>query len=171
MDEHELSQVETELRSILAAANLEWISAGVDDAIHIGISSEKGIIVRQARGWRRAIGEEEIAIVIEPGSRERPQRTVVTNEPFTEQERVDLLISSIRQGLVELPAIQEDTLNLLKGQAEHQNESIGSVQFIPEVEADRLAPSQPSEVDESGARELRRRALLVLDALLAEVRG
>jgi hypothetical protein len=168
MDEHELIEVEAELHRILTSANLEWILASVDDAARVGVSSEKGIIVRQARGWRREEGHEEIAIVLGPGSRERPQRTMVTNEPFTDQQRVDLLISSIRQALVELPALQEGTLKLLN---EPAGEAIGRVHFEPEVDTDTSVPPELSKLYEPVTSQLRVRALSVLDALLAEVRG
>jgi hypothetical protein len=170
MDEHELAEVEAELRRILVSADLEWILTSVYDAIRVGIPSEKGIVIRRARGWRRDEGHEEVAIVLRPGSRERPQRTVVTNEPFTAQQRVDLFLSSIRQAMVELPALQEDMLELLSGTAGHESEGVSGVHFLPEVDTDTSVPPQLPELQDPEAVQRRESALRVLDALLVEVR-
>ena len=171
MDENELADLEGRLRDILVLADLQWILTSIDAAIHAGISSEKGIVIREARGWRRDLGEEEVARVLPPGSRERPQRTMVTNEPFTSQQRVELLISSIKQATVELPSTQEETLKLLNSTAGYENESVNSVQFKAEVDTDTSGPPQLAEVLEPEASRARARAVSLLDAFLVEVRG
>src|SRR5438067_541327 len=132
MDELELSEIEIGLRSILVSANIQWILDSVDEALRAGISSEKGIIIHQARGWMRDAGHEQRAIVVEPGSRQRPQRMVVTNEPFSIRQRVELIVTSIRRAVVELPTLQEEIFKVLNGTSRHQNEFIDSIEFTAE---------------------------------------
>jgi hypothetical protein len=75
MEEQQLLAVEAEIRAILESVGLQWILESVDDAIASGLSIEKGITIRQRRRWTRAgYEDEEVAEIVQPGSRERPQR-------------------------------------------------------------------------------------------------
>lgn len=73
--------------------------------------------------------------VIGPGSRERPQRTVASNEPFSPRQRVSLLLSALEQAVTELPGIQEETLKNLNGTQHQQDLFVESLRFLPEEDA------------------------------------
>lgn len=170
MEESELVELETEMRAIMASAGLQWILDGVDVAISAGISSEKGIVIRHRQRWTRG-GFEDVDIpeVIEPGSRERPQRTVVNNEPFTPRQRVNLLLSALEQVVTELPVIQVETLKNLNGTQHQEDTFVESIRFLPEEDAFTSGPPVLGDLLLPEAVEIRASISRVLSALTAEV--
>jgi hypothetical protein len=170
LEEPELIELETEMRAIMASAGLQWILDSVDAAISAGISSEKGIVIRHRQRWTRG-GFEDVDIpeVIGPGSRERPQRTVVSNEPFTPRQRVNLLLSALEQAVTELPVIQVETRKNLNGTEHQQDTFVESIRFLPEEDAFTSGPPILGDLLLSEAVEVRASISRVLSALAAEV--
>jgi hypothetical protein len=178
MEPQELAMLEVQIRSILAAADLQWIAENVDDAISAGVSSEKGITIRKGRGLT-LFGEEPdiVAEIVEPGSRQRPQRIVATNEPVTQEGRIGFFITALRRAVAELPGIQEESVKTLAGTSDElagrSDQLAGSaslIQFRPDEDAATQEPPRLVDLNDDNARQLRLEALRVLEELAAEVR-
>jgi hypothetical protein len=169
MEEQQLIAIEEELRAILVSVGLQWILESVDDAIASGLSIEKGIAIRQRRRWTRSGYEnEEVAEIVEPGSRERPQRIVATDEPFNRQQRVSFLLSALRRAIGELPVLQEETFKSLH-ETDEPDATVRSIRFLPDENSALSGPPALSDLQEPRAIELRAGALRLLEVLAQEV--
>lgn len=170
MEVQELAALEERIRAILSAPDLQWILASVDAAIGAGLSSEKSIIIRKGRG-STLFGDEgdAVAEVVEPGSRQRPQRVAATNEPLTQLQRVTLFIAALRRAAAELPLIQDEAFKILSDAPSQSAESVRAIQFLPDEDSVIQEPPRLADLDDSDAQQQRLEALRVLEELDAEV--
>lgn len=169
MEEQQLIAIEAELRAILESAELRWILESVDDVIASGLSIEKGITIRQRRRWTRSgYEDEEVAEIVEPGSRERPQRIVATDEPFNRQQRVSFLLSALRRAISELPVLQEETFKNLH-ESDELDPTVQSIRFLPDENSASSGPPMLNDLEEPYAIQLRTDALRLLEVLAQEV--
>lgn len=125
MNEAELRRVEQDLRDVVIGSPLEWVLEEVDDAVDAGVPEEKVLRRRSQRGSN----SEETAFVLEAvryetlsraevGDREfslsdKKGTVVVTTRPMTAEERLRLFYDALRRVLVDLPEIEENTLDTL----------------------------------------------------------
>jgi hypothetical protein len=169
MEEQQLIAIEEELRAILVSVGLQWILESVDDAIASGFSIEKGITIRQRRRRTRSgYEDEEFAEIVEPGSRERPQRIVATDEPLNRHQRVSFLLSALRRAIGELPVVQEETFKNLHG-TDEPDATVRSIRFLPDENSSLSGPPELGDLQEPHTIELRAGALRLLEALDQEV--
>ncbi|TCC16280.1 hypothetical protein [Kribbella sindirgiensis] len=148
MDDAELLQIEEQLRTLLEGTDLEWVLDEVDEAIAEGVP-EEGILRRRPRKarppreqdlWSDAAEEYMILNLrqIESGELEASRKSgtlVVTTRPMTVRERVLLLLDAVRRVIVELPAIEAETLDLLQaepGRSVDYERTVTAVVFEPE---------------------------------------
>jgi hypothetical protein len=170
LESQELVAVEARIRAILGAAGLQWIVDSVDEAISAGVTGEKGIVVRKGRGLTLFGNEGDVvAEVVEPGSRQRPQRIVATNEPVIQQDRVEFFIAALRRAVGELPEIQEESVKILSLTTDQSTADIGSIQFRPDEDAPVQEPPRLADLVDVGTQQLRLEALRVLEELDAEL--
>lgn len=148
MDEAELRQVETQLRDLLEGTHLEWVLDEVDETIAEGVP-EEGILRRRSQKGRSNQDQElwldaaeDYTILnfrqIDSGELEASRKSgtlVITTRPMTLQERVLLLLDAVRRVIIELPAIEAATLDLLaaaSGSDTDDQSGIESAVFEPE---------------------------------------
>jgi hypothetical protein len=174
LNEQELAETEAAIREILISAGLQWILDDVDEALSAGIWTDKPVVVRH-QSRQTPTGEEkfdfyEPAI---PGVKGR-QRNITTNIPHTRLQRVELLISALRRAIIELPAIQEDTLKNLNLQEDAGEQGhimpADTVSFLPEDGTS--SPASPPQISDILTREatLRRDSTVrVITTLLEEI--
>jgi hypothetical protein len=113
LEEQELAGTEAAIREILISAGLQWILDDVDEALGAGIWVDKPVVVRH-QSRQTPTGEEKFDYYepATPGVKGKLQN-ITTNIPDTRLQRVELLISALQRAVIELPAIQEDTLRNL----------------------------------------------------------
>jgi hypothetical protein len=111
--------------------------------------------------------DEEVAEILEPGGRERPQRLIATNEPFSRRQRVALLLSALDKLVSELPTIQGETLKDLN-RAQEEVEIVESISFVPEEDSTIGSPPL-ADLDDTNAIRIRSETARVLSALGEEV--
>jgi len=169
VQEQQLIEIEAEVRAILESVGLQWILESVDSSLASGLSIEKGITIRQRRRYTHSgYREEEFAEIIQPGSHERPQRIVATDEPFSQQERISFLLAALRRAVSELPALQEETFKNLH-QTGDSDTAVQSIRFLPDENSSSSGPPALSDLQEPDAIQLRIDALHLLEALAEEV--
>lgn len=142
MDEAELLQVDNQLRGLLEGTELEWVLDEVDEAIAEGVPEEgilrrrstKGRPAREQDLWAAAAEDYTIltSLQIDSGELEASRKSgtlVITTRPMTVQERVMLLLDAIRRVVVELPAVEAETLDRLQSDS---GRAVEAVVFEPE---------------------------------------
>jgi hypothetical protein len=174
LDEQELARTEAAIREILISAGLQWILDDVDEALGAGIWADKPVVVRH-QSRKTPTGEEKVDFYepATPGVKGKLQ-SITTNIPHTRLQRVELLISAVQRAVVELPAIQEDTLKNLNLQedAEEQGHIMPAdmVSFLPEDgTASPSSPPQLSDVLGRDAAIRRDSTVRIIAALLEEI--
>lgn len=145
MDDSELQNIEQQIRDTLSGTEIEWILDEVDLAVSAGVPEER--ILRRRTHRNRgdqipttpdALASEytllmssEIASSDYEASRKRGT-LVITTRPMTKQERLQILLDSIRRVFIELPEIELKTLETLREIPENDEggrEEVESVAF------------------------------------------
>lgn len=174
MEEQELAGTEAAIREILISAGLQWILDDVDEALGAGIWADKPVVVRH-QSRQTPTGEEKFDYYepATPGVKGKLQN-ITTNIPDTRLQRVELLISALQRAVIELPAIQEDTLRNLNRQEDTEEQGhimpADAVSFLPEDGT--ASPSSPPRLSDilSPEAALRRDSMVrVIAALLEEI--
>jgi hypothetical protein len=126
MNDEELALLEERLRSIVVAANLEWLLPEVDATIAEGMTFPKA--VEEEYGDFTVLDDE----AERPTTRRRPRRRQVrvAYRPLTRRERVHVLIDAIRQVGVDGPRTEQATLSRLR--AIQDGPPIPTIDFLPD---------------------------------------
>jgi len=179
-----LLRIEIRLRALLEETDLEWVLDEVDEAIAEGVP-EEGILRRRPQKGRRpreqdlwADAAEDYTILhsrqIDSGELEASRKSgtlVITTRPMTVRERVLLLLDAVRRVVIELPAIESETLDLLKAESGRGVEDRGGIEaavFEPE-EGFRRRRDRPTRIAHRIARQDSERISVLFAAVRAEV--
>jgi hypothetical protein len=113
MDSDELALLEQGIRTLLTELRLDWVRSNIEQGITAGVHKE--VVVGRSQQLDRPASlfdDEEGFQYAEPLSGKGGQR-MIGNLRLGPADRMRLVIQALSRIIVELPAIQEETINRL----------------------------------------------------------
>jgi hypothetical protein len=143
------------ISEVLARNGFQWVVEQADAQIADGKVSSKAVFERE-----RFRPTDDTFEIRKP---RRRQASLVTSEPYSENERLEILLNAIRAALIERADLENAIL--------HQLDNITEIQFLPDTpaeEVDFIARGQAHRLDRASTepvRNLKERTEHVLSAL------
>lgn len=131
-------------KAIVAKARelkLDWIIAQVEEHISLGSVAPQSLSVKE-----RDLFDDRI-LELKPKSSSRRRATFLVSQPYSDQEKLKLLIESLMVGIVELNLIYDAVVTFTTTNIQ------SSVQFTPETESRETFVLEPKVPEEQAASE------------------
>jgi hypothetical protein len=151
MDDAELAALEQGARALLTELGLDWIRANIEEGIAAGVHKE--VLVGRSKYQDQPASlfdDEDDFQYAEPRPGRSGQR-MIGNIRLNPAERTGLITQALHRVIVELPAIQEETIKLLASTEDHDTVA-EDLSFLPD-EDDNTEP--PPTLQSLTAREAR----------------
>lgn len=154
MNDQELSRVEEELRAIMLENRLGWVLSQLDTSISHGITEERPLDEQESI--------ESLAVSIRPALPAKARRTGrsgrsqigTTNRPQTVRERVLNLLSALKRVAIELPIIEQHTLEQLVDTSLDKRAAVRDIRFLPDEDMTDTETVLKRDGNEGGQRRL-----------------
>ena len=167
MDDAELVALELGLRALLTELGLDWVRANVEEGIAAGVHKE--VLVGRSKYQDQPpslFDDEDDFQYAEPRPGKGGQR-MIGNIRLSPAERARLITQALDRVIVELPAIQEETIKLLASTEEHDT-AAEDLRFLPDEDDNTEPPPSLQSLTAPEAKAARLSAREFLARLRAE---
>jgi hypothetical protein len=165
MDNDELGSFEQGVRALLTELGLDWVRVNIEQGIADGVHKEVTVGRSQHRDQAASLFDDEEGFqYAEPLPGKGGQR-MIGNLRLGPADRVGLIIQALSRLVVELPAIQEETIKRLASTEEHDSVA-EDLRFLPDGDDGTQPPPSLRSVTAPAAQDARLNA----EAFLARLR-